>query len=94
MAHPRIPRIHGSTHPRRLMTPRLRIRGKELIRVLEQVGFEVSRTRGSHFFLRHTDGRATSVPVHSGETIGPGLLSKIMRDTKISRTDLEQLLKQ
>ena len=76
------------------MTPRLRITGKELIRVLEQVGFEVSRTRGSHFFLRHTDGRATSVPVHSGETIGPGLLSKIMRDTKISRTDLEQLLKQ
>ena len=76
------------------MTPRLRFTGKELIRVLEQVGFEVSRTRGSHFFLRHTDGRATSVPVHSGETIGPGLLSKIMRDTKISRKDLEQLLKQ
>ena len=76
------------------MTPRLRVTGKELIRVLEQSGFEGSRTRGSHFFLRHTDGRATSVPVHSGETIGPGLLSKIIRDTKISRKDLEKLLKQ
>jgi predicted RNA binding protein YcfA (HicA-like mRNA interferase family) len=76
------------------MTLRLRITGKELIRVLEQVGFEVSRTRGSHFFMRHTDGRATSVPVHSGEIIGPGLLSKIMRDTKITRKDLEQLLNQ
>ncbi len=76
------------------MTPRLRVTGKKLIRVLEQSGFEVSRTRGSHFFLRHADGRATSVPVHSGETIGPGLLSKIMRDTKISRNDLEKLLKQ
>ncbi len=76
------------------MTPRLRVTGKELIRVLEQSGFEVSRTRGSHFFLRHADGRTTSVPVHSGETIGPGLLSKIMRDTKISRNDLEKLLKQ
>ncbi len=76
------------------MTPRLRVTGKELIRVLEQSGFGVSRTRGSHFFLRHADGRTTSVPVHSGETIGPGLLSKIMRDTKISRNDLEKLLKQ
>lgn len=76
------------------MTPRLRITGKELIRVLEQVGFQVARTRGSHFFLRHTDGRATSVPVHSGETVGPGLLSKILRDTKISRKELETLLKQ
>jgi predicted RNA binding protein YcfA (HicA-like mRNA interferase family) len=76
------------------MNPRLRITGKELIRVLEQVGFQVTRTRGSHFFLRHTDGRATSVPVHSGETVGPGLLSKIMRDTKIDRKELEKQLKQ
>lgn len=75
------------------MTPRLRITGKELIRVLEQVGFQVTRTRGSHFFLRHTDGRATSIPVHSGETVGPGLLSKIMRDIKISRKELEILVK-
>jgi predicted RNA binding protein YcfA (HicA-like mRNA interferase family) len=76
------------------MTPRLRITGRELIRVLEQVGFQVTRTRGSHSFLRHSDGRATSVPVHSGETVGPGLLSKIMRDTKIDGKELEKLLKQ
>jgi hypothetical protein len=25
--------------------------------------------------LRHADGRVTTVPVHAGETIGPGLLS-------------------
>ena len=75
------------------MTPRLRITGKELIRVLEQVGFEASRTRGSHFFLRHTDGRATSVPVHSGETIGPGLLSKILQDVELEVPELRRLLK-
>jgi predicted RNA binding protein YcfA (HicA-like mRNA interferase family) len=32
------------------------------------------------------------VPVHSNETIGPGLLSKILRDTKIDRDQLEALL--
>ncbi|RLE29753.1 MAG: hypothetical protein DRJ61_13930 [Acidobacteria bacterium] len=74
------------------MTPRLRVTGNKLIRALENAGFGVSRIRGSHHFLRHPDGRATSVPVHSGETIGPGLLSKILRDTKLSREKLESLL--
>ena len=74
------------------MTPRLRVTGRKLIRALENAGSGVSRIRGSHHFLRHPDGRATSVPVHSGETIGPGLLSKILRDTKLSREDLESLL--
>jgi predicted RNA binding protein YcfA (HicA-like mRNA interferase family) len=74
------------------MTPRLRVKGKDLIAALERAGFEVTRTRGSHYFLRHSDGRVTTVPVHSGETIGPGLLSKILRDTKLSRSELENLL--
>jgi predicted RNA binding protein YcfA (HicA-like mRNA interferase family) len=75
------------------MTPRLRVKGKDFVSALEKAGFEVTRTRGSHQFLRHSDGRATTVPVHAGETIGPGLLSKILRDTKLSRDDLEALLK-
>jgi hypothetical protein len=31
--------------------------------------------------------------VHGGETIGPGLLSKILRDTKLSREDREKYFK-
>jgi predicted RNA binding protein YcfA (HicA-like mRNA interferase family) len=75
------------------MTPRLRVKGRELLAALGRAGFEVTRTKGSHHFVRHPDGRATTVPVHTGETIGPGLLSKILRDTKLSRDDLETLLK-
>jgi predicted RNA binding protein YcfA (HicA-like mRNA interferase family) len=73
---------------------RVRVTGKELIGALEKVGFEISRIRGSHFFLCHPDGRATSVPVHSGETIGPGLLYKILRDAHMSREELLELLRQ
>jgi predicted RNA binding protein YcfA (HicA-like mRNA interferase family) len=74
------------------MNPRLRVTGKEVISALQRAGFEVTRTRGSHRFLRHSDGRVTTVPVHSGEIIGPGLLSKILRDAKLSRAELEKLL--
>ncbi len=70
------------------MTRLPRLKGKEVVRVLEQMGFRVVRIRGSHVFLKHADGRATTVPVHSGETIGPGLLRSILRDAEFSLQDL------
>ena len=73
--------------------PRMpRLRGKEVVRALEKAGFAVTRTRGSHHFLKHPDGRATVVPVHSGETIGPGLFSKILRDTQLELEEFRKYL--
>lgn len=67
------------------MSPRSpRLTGREVIKILRKLGFEVTRMRGSHHMLRHKDGRATTVPVHRGEVIGPGLLSKILRDTDLT----------
>ncbi|MEO0452942.1 MAG: type II toxin-antitoxin system HicA family toxin [Verrucomicrobiota bacterium] len=40
--------------------------------------------------MRHPDGRYTIVPVHAGETIGPGLLNKILKDTELGRNDLKK----
>ena len=54
-----------------------------MIAALRRAGFEVLRVRGSHQFLRHRDGRATVVPVHAGETIGPGLLSDVLGDVEM-----------
>ncbi len=68
------------------------VTGKALILALRKIGFDVLRAKGSHHFLRHPDGRTTVVPVHSGETLGPGLLSKILRDTEQTRDELEELL--
>jgi predicted RNA binding protein YcfA (HicA-like mRNA interferase family) len=68
------------------------VTGADLIRALGRDGFAVVRVRGSHHFLRHEDGRRTVVPVHSGETIGPGLLSKILRDCQMTVEDLQKLL--
>jgi predicted RNA binding protein YcfA (HicA-like mRNA interferase family) len=58
------------------------LKGKEVVSSLKKVGFIVERQRGSHVFLKHDDGRATVVPLHSGETIGPGLLSKMTSSLK------------
>jgi predicted RNA binding protein YcfA (HicA-like mRNA interferase family) len=69
-----------------------RITGREVVAALRKAGFEVARIKGSHHFLRHADGRGTVVPVHAGETIGPGLLAAILRDCEIDRNDFAALL--
>jgi predicted RNA binding protein YcfA (HicA-like mRNA interferase family) len=69
--------------------PRLpRIQGRELVAALGRAGFKVLRSKGSHHFLVHPDGRRTVVPVHAGETIGPGLLNKILKDTDLTAEQL------
>ena len=70
----------------------LRVTGKQLLAALSSAGFSVSRIKGSHHIMRHPDGRTTVVPIHAGETIGPGLLAKILRDCDLIREDLQRLL--
>lgn len=74
------------------MPRRKRVTGRELIRALKKIGFDVVRVQGSHHRLRHPDGRVTTVLVHAGETIGPGLLSQILRDIDLTHEQFEDLL--
>jgi predicted RNA binding protein YcfA (HicA-like mRNA interferase family) len=69
-----------------------KLTGKKVISALERAGFAVIRIKSSHHFMRHSDGRTTIVPVHSGETIGPGLMQKILRDCQLTREEFAELL--
>jgi predicted RNA binding protein YcfA (HicA-like mRNA interferase family) len=68
------------------------VTGKQLVRVRVGFGFSVVRIRGSHNILKHQDGRQTVVPIHAGESIGPGLLAKILRDCDMTSEQLERAL--
>jgi predicted RNA binding protein YcfA (HicA-like mRNA interferase family) len=70
-----------------------RLPGRELIAALKRADFEVIRTKGSHYFMRHPDGRCTVIPAHSGEIIGPGLLNKILKDIEFAEGDLLKYFK-
>ena len=59
------------------------ISGKEFVKILQKLGFIVVRINGSHYRLKHPDGRITTVPVHGNEDLPKGLLRTIIR------TDLE-----
>ena len=66
--------------------------GKALITALKRAGFLVQRMKGSHHFLRHPDGQTTVFQMHSGESIVPSLLVKVLRDVDLTRNELEELL--
>ena len=74
------------------MTTFQSITGSRLIRALRKFGFEAIRTKGSHHFLQHQDGRCTVVPLHRGDTIGRGLLAQILRDCEITKDELQKKL--
>ena len=67
--------------------PRLRrLSGPEIIRILENFGFEVVATRGSHHKLRRiVDGEKQTlhVPVHSNREIAAGTLRSIYRQASV-----------
>jgi predicted RNA binding protein YcfA (HicA-like mRNA interferase family) len=69
-----------------------RVTGRQTLKALQKAGFILIRTKGSHHFVRHPDGRATVVPIHAGDTIGPGLLNQILKDAEIGRDDFAKLL--
>ena len=56
------------------------LKAREVIRILNALGFEEVRQRGSHKQFRHPNGRVTTVPVHQGRDISPTLLRQIIKD--------------
>ena len=68
--------------------------GKELAKIVTKIGFVHSHTTGSHMVFKHIDGRRTTIPHHTGEEIGPGLLGKIIKkDLGIGREEFLKILK-
>jgi len=69
------------------------ISGKDLIKILEQIGFIEIRVKGSHHRLKHPDGRITTVPVYGNTDLSKGLLRKTIReDIAITIDEFNQLV--
>jgi predicted RNA binding protein YcfA (HicA-like mRNA interferase family) len=66
------------------------LKPREVIALLNALGFVEVRQRGSHKQFRHPDGRATTVPEHGGRDISPILLRQIAKDIGLT---IDQLLK-
>jgi predicted RNA binding protein YcfA (HicA-like mRNA interferase family) len=60
------------------------LKPREVVLLLNLLGFVEVRQRGSHKQFRHADGRCTTVPFHAGRDISPILLRQIAKDIGLS----------
>jgi predicted RNA binding protein YcfA (HicA-like mRNA interferase family) len=64
------------------------LKPREVVALLEGLGFAEVRQRGSHKQFRHPDGRQTTVPFHPGRDVSPILLRKIASDIGLTVQEL------
>jgi predicted RNA binding protein YcfA (HicA-like mRNA interferase family) len=76
------------------MSPKLPVlAGKDLIRILEKLGYLQVRQKGSHVRLRHPsdpERQPITIPLHS--EVAFGTLRRILRDASLSVDELRALL--
>lgn len=70
------------------------VKAKDLVKVVVKLGFKFRDQSGSHAVYVHPDGRRTTIPIHPTQTLGIGLLTKIIKkDLQISKNEFIKLLK-
>jgi len=69
------------------------VTAKEVVRVVERMGFVFDRQKGSHVvYYRHRDKRRVIIPVHIGKEIKPRTLSGIIKDMGLTVEEFRKLL--
>ncbi|HEC98325.1 MAG TPA: type II toxin-antitoxin system HicA family toxin [Nitrospirae bacterium] len=64
----------------------------DTIRVLEQIGFSLTRQSGSHKIYKNKEGKRVTVPYHSGKILHPKTLKSILRDADIAIEKFKELM--
>jgi predicted RNA binding protein YcfA (HicA-like mRNA interferase family) len=64
---------------------------REFQQVASKLGFVKRRQTGSHERWNHPDGRAVTIPIHGGRSIGPPLFHKILRHLAVSVQEFNSL---
>ncbi|TSA45919.1 type II toxin-antitoxin system HicA family toxin [bacterium] len=68
-----------------------RVTARQIITILEKVGFVFSRQSGSHKIYKNSDGKRVTVPFHGGKILHPKILKSIIRDAEINLKDFKEL---
>ncbi|MDK2409007.1 type II toxin-antitoxin system HicA family toxin [Aphanizomenon sp. PH219] len=66
-------------------------KAKTLEKVAKKLGFEKIRQKGSHARWKHSDGRATTIPIHGNAEIGGWLFQEILEQLGITEDQFNEL---
>ena len=69
-----------------------RVDARQLIKVVEKLGFKLVRQSGSHMIYKNEAGIRLTIPYHSGKTLHPKIVKSVLNDTGISVDEFKKLL--
>lgn len=69
------------------------IKGKQLFKILQRIGYDLDHIQGSHHILRCSSGKKVTIPIHGNKEIPKGTLLGILTDLDISKEKFVILLK-
>ena len=69
-----------------------RVDARQLIKVVEKLGFKLVRQSGSHMIYKNECGIRLTIPFHSGKTLHPKIVKSVLNDTDISVDEFKKLL--
>ena len=69
-----------------------RLTARQIVAVLEKVGFSLARQSGSHMIYKNSAGKRATIPYHASKILHPKVLKSILRDADISVERLNDLL--
>ncbi len=64
-----------------------RITAKEIISILESIGFSCVRQSGNHKIYKNKKGNRVTVPFHARKILHPKVLKSIIRDAELVISD-------
>jgi len=70
-----------------------RVTPREVIKVLEKIGFQLIRQSGSHKIYKNNKGVRITVPYHAGKILHPKLLKTILKDAELTVEDFKKYSK-
>jgi predicted RNA binding protein YcfA (HicA-like mRNA interferase family) len=69
------------------------VKFKTMEAVLFHLGFKITRSKGAHFFYRHSDGRTTTLPNHQGRDLSRPLIREILREIELTPDQFIKVIK-
>jgi predicted RNA binding protein YcfA (HicA-like mRNA interferase family) len=69
-----------------------RVTANEMIKIIERLGFHLSRQSGSHKIYKNDEGKRVTIAYHSGKILHPKMVKSILADVGLSVDDFKKIL--
>ena len=69
-----------------------RVTANAMIKIIETLGFHLSRQSGSHKIYKNDEGKRVTIAYQSGKILHPKLVKGILADVGLSVDDFKKML--